>query len=140
MRATTAAFALVMLVSVGAASARDREPIPSDMAFLPELSGRWQDAEWGIVTLRLSADGRGYEGTYTATHGKDVGRLSLSFSQRSGVFEGTWSEGKYRFGGLSVRVAGSRTLARGSYSGDAKCEIQPGFPASQAFEWKKDAK
>jgi hypothetical protein len=140
MRRTTAALALIILVSVGAASANDREPISSEMAFLPDLAGRWEEPNWGVVTLRLSDDGRGYEGTYSSTFGKDVGRLSVSFSRRSGVFEGTWSEGTYRFGRLALRVAESRRLAKGSYSADAKCEYAPGVPASYAFEWKKGAK
>jgi hypothetical protein len=110
------------------------------MTFLPDLAGRWEDSGWGVVTLRLSDDGRSYEGTYTGTYGKDVGRLSLSFSRQSGAFEGTWSEGKYRFGRLTLRVAGSRQIAKGSYSADAKCEYDPGRPASLAFEWKKSAK
>src|SRR5689334_11425688 len=108
MRPSAVALALVVLTSVGSAPARDCEPIPSVMVFLPDLSGRWEQPDWGVVTLRLSDDGRRYEGTYSATFGKDVGRLSLSFSQKSGTFEGTWSEGKYRFGRLTVRVAGSR--------------------------------
>jgi hypothetical protein len=110
------------------------------MTFLPDLVGRWENPDWGVVTLRRSDDGRGYEGTYTATFGKDVGRLSLSYSQRSGAFEGTWSEGKYRFGRLTLRAAGCRRTARGSYSADAKCEYAPGVPASHAFEWKKAGK
>ena len=140
MRLSTASLAVVMLASAGTTSARDHQPLPSDMVFLPDLGGRWEEPDWGVVTLRLSDDGRGYEGTYTATFGKDVGRLSLSFSERSGAFEGTWSEGKFRFGRLTVRVAGSRRLAKGSYSADAKCEYAPGVPAAHAFEWKRGAK
>jgi hypothetical protein len=102
MHPATAVLAVVMLATVGVASARDRESIPSDMAFLPDLSGCWEEAGWGAVTLHLSADGRGYEGIHTGTYGKDVGRLSLSFSRRSGAFEGSWSEGTYRFGRVSV--------------------------------------
>jgi hypothetical protein len=141
MRATTAALAVVLLASAGAAPARDREPIPSEMAFLPDLGGQWQDqTDWGTVTLRPTADGRGYEGTYSGTYGKDVGRLSLSFRRRLGDFEGTWSEGTYRFGRLSVRLAGSGTLAKGSYSADAQCEHQPGLPARKDFELKRVVK
>ena len=140
MRLSTASLAVVMLASAATTSARDHQPLPSDMVFLPDLGGRWEEPDWGVVTLRLSDDGRGYEGTYTATFGMDVGRLSLSFSQRSGAFEGTWSEGKFRFGRLTVRVAGSRLLAKGSYSADAKCEYAPGVPAAHAFEWKRAAK
>jgi hypothetical protein len=141
MRATTAALAVVLLASAGTAPARDREPIPSEMAFSPDLAGQWRDeTDWGTVTLRPTADGLGFEGTYSGTYGKDVGRLSLSFSQRSGAFEGTWSEGTYRFGRLSVRLARSRTLVQGSYSADARCEHQPGVPARKDFELKRVGK
>jgi hypothetical protein len=141
MRATAASLAVVLLVSSGGAPARDREPIPSEMAFLPDLGGQWQDeTDWGKVTLRPTADGRGFEGTYSGTYGKDVGRLCLSFRRRSGDFEGTWSEGTYRFGRMSVRLARSRTLLKGSYSADAKCEHQPGLPAGKDFELKRVAK
>jgi hypothetical protein len=140
MRTTAATLAVVLLASVGTATARDREPVPSEMAFLPDISGRWEDALWGTVTLRLTDDGRAFEGTYSLTFGKDVGRLFLSYSPRSELFEGTWSEGTYRFGRVSVRLAGSRAVAKGSYSADPRCEFEPGAPASAEFQWNKARK
>jgi hypothetical protein len=140
MRAAAAALALLVLAFAGALPARPPERPASDMVFVPDLGGGWEGAGWGTVALRPTADGRGYEGTYDGTYGKDVGRLSLSFSPRSGAFEGTWSEGKYRFGRLSVKVGRTGKSAAGHYNGDAKCEFEPGLPVRQEFVWKRRAR
>lgn len=137
MRATTAALTLIVLAYTGASVARPPERIPSDMVFVPGLGGSWEEPNWGTVILRPTANARGYEGTYSSTFGKDVGRLSVSYNPRSRTFEGTWNEGKYRFGRVSVRVGQSGKSAGGSYNADAKCEFAPGEPARYEFTWKK---
>jgi hypothetical protein len=104
---------------------------------MPDLSGGWSGADWGVVTLRRA--GEGFEGTYTGTYGKDVGRIRLWFSSRSGTFEGVWSEGRYRFGRVSVRMSSGKS-AEGSYNADAKCEYNPGSPAALAFQWARAAR
>jgi hypothetical protein len=133
--------ALLLVAPAGALSLADSGAARPDAAVMPDLSGRWEGRGWGAVTLRR-APGGGYEGTYTDTYGKGVGRLRLWFSPRSGAFEGTWGEGRYRYGRLSVRVAGGAGAAgpySGSYSADAACEYDPGSPAAEAFRWARVA-
>jgi hypothetical protein len=137
MRTATAALALLLLAFAEALPARPPERPSSDIVFVPDLGGRWEEPNWGTVTLRPTADGRGYEGTYSFTFGKDVGRLSLSYNPRSGAFEGKWNEGTYRFGRVSVKVGRGGKSASGNYNADAKCEYAPGEPARYDFVWKR---
>jgi hypothetical protein len=127
-------FALLVsaLVATCAVSLADSGSGRVDATIIPDLSGTWESTEWGTVILAHSGDA--FEGTYTATHSKDIGRVRLWFSSRSGTFEGIWWEGRYRFGRLSIR-APSGNVAQGSYSADQACEHRPGFPAAQAFRW-----
>ncbi len=115
---------------------------PVDLTVAPDLSGTWEGKGWGTVTLRRT-DG-GYEGTYTDTYGKDTGRISLRWSRRSGGFEGAWSEGKYRFGRLSVRAeGGGKPFAFGSDTGPATAPVvvkpdQGGDTVDPPLEYKLD--
>jgi hypothetical protein len=129
-------FALLVspLVATCAVSWTDSGSGRADATILPDLSGTWKDTEWGTVILARSGDA--FAGTYTATHSKDIGRVRLWFSRRSGTFEGVWWEGRYRSGRLSVRAASSK-VAEGNYSADQTCEIRPGFPAAQEFRWTR---
>jgi hypothetical protein len=99
----------------------------------PDLSGRRHGAGWGIVELERTHDG-GYDGTYSSTYGQAEGRIRLDWSPRTGRYEGTWSEGTFRFGKVSVWVTRDGA-ARGVYSADSNCEFQPGVPVHQEFQW-----
>ena len=129
-------FALLVstLVATGAVSSTDSGSGRVDATIIPDLSGTWESTEWGTVILTRSGDA--FEGTYTATYSKDIGRVRLWFSRRSGTFEGVWWEGHYRFGRLSVRAPSSK-VAQGSYNADQGCEHRPGFPAAQEFQWTR---
>jgi hypothetical protein len=129
----TVAILVSTLVATYAVSLTDSGSDRVDATILPDLSGTWQSPEWGTVILARSGDE--FEGTYTATHSRDIGRVRLWFS-RSGAFEGVWWEGRYRFGPLSLRTPSSK-VAQGSYSADQACEIRPGFPAAQEFQWTR---
>jgi hypothetical protein len=97
---------LLSLIAIGAA--------PISPATAPDLTGTWSESDWGSVTLRRSAAGDTFTGTYTGTYGKAVGRLTLWYSRDSGRFEGTWSEGQYRFGRITVRMANDRRSMTGT--------------------------
>jgi hypothetical protein len=129
-------FALLVspLVATCAVSWTDSGSGRVDATITPDLSGTWESTEWGTVILARSGDA--FEGTYTATHSKDIGRVRLWFSRCSGTFEGVWWEGRYRSGPLSVRAPSSK-VAEGSYSADQVCEHRPGFPAAQEFRWTR---
>ncbi len=102
----------------------------------PDLSGTWRGRPgWGTVILE-PRDGGGFEGTYSDTYGRDVGRIELSWDARRGKFKGLWSEGAYRFGELTVEPRPDGTF-RGEYSADPGCEHDPGRPASEEFRWVK---
>jgi RNA polymerase sigma factor (sigma-70 family) len=101
---------------------------------VPDLTGVWHDDDWG--TVKLTAAGKGvYEGTYSGTFGKDVGKIRVVWSADSKQFEGTWSEGTYRFGRLSLRLGDGGKSIRGAYSCDPKCEYKPGIPSLADLQW-----
>src|SRR5262249_17407261 len=128
----------LVLGTPGTVSVADSGAPSPDTMVVPDLAGPWTGTWWGDVNLRRRGDA--YEGTYTDTFGKDVGRLRLWFSRRSGTYEGVWAEGKYRFGSLSLRVAVGGDSARGVYSADPTCEHRPGLPSAQGFRWVKAGK
>src|SRR5262245_12360426 len=102
---------------------------------LPDLSGHWESARWGVVTLARSSSGDGWIGTYSNTHSRKPGRVSLCYSPATGHIEGTWSDGSLRFGRVTLRVADSKTID-GAYSA-AKCELDPGTPKGEPFQWRR---
>src|SRR5262249_20125144 len=100
---------LVLGVIVVSATASGQKPrvTPDERSGeqrIPDLSGTWKGDEWGTVELRRTKDG-GFDGTYTDTFGKDVGRISVRWAPASRRFEGMWSEGKYRFGRIALEPA-----------------------------------
>ena len=105
LRRAAAAAAVLILLTAGSTAAQTAGPSA-------DLSGVWQDGDWG--TVKLAPAGKGvYEGTYSGTYGKDVGRIRVTWSAASKRFEGTWSEGTYRFGRLSLRLADDGKFIRG---------------------------
>jgi RNA polymerase sigma factor (sigma-70 family) len=104
-------------------------------AALPDLSGTWQGDDWGTVILRPVKDG-GFEGTYSDTFGQDVGRIAVRWSSASKRYEGTWSEGKYRFGRIALETPKDGAIS-GAYTTDPKCEHQPGVPSLASLRWSR---
>lgn len=112
----------------------ERPALPSAELKLPSLSGTWQGMDWGIVTLKQVAANT-YEGTYTDTYRTAVGRIKLAWSAESGRFDGTWGEGTYRHGTISVRILPNRKGIRGAWTTDKSCEHRPGLPALSDLDW-----
>lgn len=101
---------------------------------LPTLAGTWRGTDWGTVTLK-QVSANTYEGTYTDTYGTAVGRIKLAWSQESKRFDGTWGEGTYRHGTISVRILPDRKGIRGAWTTDKSCEHRPGIPALSDLDW-----
>ena len=104
-------------------------------AALLDLAGTWQGDDWGTVALRPAKDG-GFEGTYSDTFGKDTGRIAVRWSAASRRYEGTWSEGTYRFGRIALDAPKDGTIS-GAYTTDPKYEHQPGVPSLASLKWNK---
>jgi RNA polymerase sigma factor (sigma-70 family) len=105
---------------------------------LPDLSGTWQGDDWGTVVLRAAKAGE-FEGTYTDTFGKDTGRIAIRWSAASRRYEGTWSEGTYRFGRIALDAPKDGAVS-GAYTTDPKCEHLPGVPGLASLRWSKKQK
>lgn len=100
-----------------------------------DLSGRWNGGDWGNVDLVKTESGD-YTGTYSQTNGVDTGRLSLRCLSGTS-YEGTWWEGAYRSGSLSIKVAEDGRSAGGTWSADNRCSHNPGNPQNAALEWRR---
>jgi hypothetical protein len=103
----------------------------------PDLEGIWHGSGWGSVQLERTGPGA-FQGTYTSTYGKDVGRISLSWNPGAGRYEGTWGEGAYRHGRVWVRPDERAAEFSGAFSADPDCEHRPGDPASFEFRWTRN--
>jgi RNA polymerase sigma factor (sigma-70 family) len=101
-----------------------------------DLGGTWQGDDWGTVVLRRTKEGE-FAGTYTDTFGKDVGRIAVRWSSASRRYEGTWSEGKFRFGRIALEAAKDGDAISGAYTTDPKCEHQPGVPSLASLRWSR---
>jgi hypothetical protein len=103
---------------------------------MPDFSGTWQGEGWGTVVLRTTNKGE-FAGTYTDTFGKDVGRITVRWTTASRRYEGTWSEGNYRFGRIALEAAKDGATISGAYTTDPKCEHQPGVPSLASLRWSR---
>lgn len=99
-----------------------------------DISGQWTGDDWGTVTLKQTASAE-YEGTYTDTLGKEAGKIELKWSRIERQYTGDWSEGKSRFGKISVRQAGDEI--RGAWTTDRKSQINPGTPGLAPLTWTR---
>ena len=75
------------------------------------------------------------QGLYSDTYRQDIGRLTLKWSTASHRWEGTWGEGKHRYGMISIRVLPDGSI-RGAWTTNKDCLIRPGVPALSDLEWK----
>ncbi len=135
-RAQLAVVAALLLVATAVSALAVLSVWKTPRAQSLGLAGRWTGGGgWGVVVLERRPSG-GFEGTYSSTYGRDVGRITLQWIPERGHYEGEWSEGTYRFGKVIVEPPGDGT-ARGEYSADAGCELNPGIPASEEFRWER---
>jgi RNA polymerase sigma factor (sigma-70 family) len=102
----------------------------------PDLGGTWQGDGWGAVVL-FRTDRGDFAGTYTDTYGKDVGRIAVRWTSASRQYEGTWSEGKFRFGRIALQSAKDGEAISGAYTTDPKCAIWPGMPDLAGLRWSR---
>jgi hypothetical protein len=130
--------ALLFAILAGAVALADSQTGRVDASIVFDLTGRWEGSPLGWGTVNLVCSGDVFQGTYTATFSRDVGRLRLWFTGRPGVLEGVWWEGRYRSGRLSARME-STEIIEGFYSADSTCELNPGVPAKEAFWWTRVA-
>jgi hypothetical protein len=123
------------------AAGQQAGPIEAELSLddepMPDVSGTWQGEGWGTVVLRPTKIKGTLVGTYTDTFGKDVGRIAVRWSAGSRRYEGTWSEGKYRFGRIALEPAREGEAMSGAYTTDPKCEHQPGVPALASLRWTR---
>ncbi|MFH1983756.1 MAG: hypothetical protein ABIL58_18095 [Pseudomonadota bacterium] len=100
---------------------------------LPDLSGRWS-GDWGEVVLERIGP-VSYAGTYSSTHGKDVGRMT--FSHVAGNYEGKWWEGTFRMGVITLQVSDDGRVLTGLWSASPASTINPGQPIQSSCRWTK---
>jgi RNA polymerase sigma factor (sigma-70 family) len=146
MRKFKTALVLMMVVCVvgwgGGAAVRQTQATAQPLVELPaaepmpDLSGTWQGEGWGTVVLRSTKKGV-FDGTYTDTFGKDVGRIAVEWSTASRRYEGTWSEGKFRFGRIALEAVKNGEEISGAWTTDPKCEHQPGVPSLASLRWSR---
>jgi hypothetical protein len=80
---------------------------------------------WAKVVLHQTGPAE-YAGTYTDTFGKEPGTIELKWSRIERRYNGTWNEGKERFGKISVRQVGDQI--RGAWTTSRNSTINPGTP------------
>ena len=121
---TIVALLLLGLGGIGAFMMATAEP--------SNISGEWTGDDWGKVVLKPTASAE-YLGTYTDTVGKEAGKIELKWSRIERRYNGTWSEGKDRFGEISVHQVGDEI--RGAWTTNRKSEINPRTPALADLLW-----
>jgi tRNA A-37 threonylcarbamoyl transferase component Bud32 len=97
-----------------------------------DISGEWTGDGWGKVVLHRTGPTE-YAATYTDTVGKEPGKIELKWSRIERRYNGAWSEGKDRFGKISVRQVGDEI--RGALTTDRASKINPGTPELADLLW-----
>jgi serine/threonine protein kinase len=97
-----------------------------------DISGQWTGDRWRNVVLEKTGP-HSYTGTYTDTFGNEPGKIELKWSRIERRYNGTWSEGKDRFGKISVRQAGDEV--RGAWTTSRNSAINPGTPRLADLLW-----
>jgi hypothetical protein len=121
---TVAAIMLFAIGGIGAFMMVTAEP--------SDITGEWSGEGWDKVALSQTSATE-YAGTYTDTLGKEPGKIELKWSRIERRYNGTWSEGKNRFGKISVRQVGDEI--RGAWTTDRKSEVNPGTPELADLLW-----
>ncbi len=126
----------------------------------PDLSGNWSGDGWGNVILKqVEGKENQYSGSYVKTsflnsvaehpvHEQfqkfqcaachaDVpsGTIRVKWSNIEHRFKGTWSEGKERFGKISLRLVDDEI--RGAWNASKKSTVNPKIPELADLVWKR---
>jgi serine/threonine protein kinase len=123
---TISAIMLLAIGGIGAFMMATAEP--------SDISGDWTGEGWDKVVLHQTGPTE-YAGTYTDTVGKEPGKIELKWSRIECRYNGTWGEGKDRFGKISVHQVGAEI--RGAWTTDRKSEINPGTPELADLLWMR---
>ena len=100
----------------------------------PDITGKWCGDDWGNVELKHQAHGQ-YTGVYTDTSGDQPGTLELKWSRIECRFNGTWREGKDRFGKVSLRHDGEQIF--GAWTTNEEPNINSGRPKLADLQWNR---
>ena len=122
-------FIMLSLLGIGLISAFIAQTSP------PDIAGTWSNDDWGKVVLIRAADGD-YNGTFSQTVGKKLGKINLRWSRIDRRLNGDWSDGEERFGTISLRLA--EDGIHGAVSTDAKSHVNT--PALSDFVWTQATK
>ncbi|MGO9107771.1 MAG: protein kinase domain-containing protein [Thermoguttaceae bacterium] len=120
------AIAMTGIVLFGAMLMKATDP--------PDISGEWSGEYWGHVALKKTNDAE-YTGSYSDTDTKHLGEIQVRWSRIERQFTGTWREGDFRFGDISVCPVGNEL--RVAIEVDAQCKINPGTPHLKGMTWTR---
>ena len=98
----------------------------------PDIAGRWRGEKWGEVMLEQKQPSK-YEGTYTGTTEDKPGSIQVKWSRIERRYNGTWREGKDRYGKISVRLVDDEI--RGAWTTSKKSDAKPGTPKLADLCW-----
>ncbi len=98
----------------------------------PDIAGEWTGKDWGSVVLKQS-DGGEITGTYTDVFGNEPGKIEMKWSRIERRFNGNWSEGKDRYGKISIRLLDDEI--RGGWTTNRKAKINGGTPELADLLW-----
>jgi hypothetical protein len=102
----------------------------------PDIAGNWSGEGWGQVALHAAGRSE-YAGSYLATESKQPGKIDVRWSRIERRFNGTWSEGKDRFGKISIRLVDHEI--RGAWTTDAAAKLNPKTPDLADLAWTRAA-
>ena len=100
----------------------------------PDITGKWHGDGWGEVQLIHQALGQ-YKGEYIDTFRNQPGTMELKWSRVERRFNGTWQEGKDRFGDVSLRHSDDRIF--GAWTTSEKSKINPSRPKLADLQWTR---
>jgi tRNA A-37 threonylcarbamoyl transferase component Bud32 len=97
-----------------------------------DISGEWTGDDWADIVLQRTGSGA-YVGTYTDTFDDKPGKIALKWSRIERRYNGTWRDGKKRFGNISVRLVGDEI--RGAWTTSRDAELNPATPELADLQW-----
>ena len=100
----------------------------------PDITGKWYGEGWGQVELKHQSLGH-YKGVYSDTFNDEPGTMEFEWSRIERRFNGSWREGKKRFGKISLRHTDDRIL--GAWTTSNNSEIDPGRPHLADLQWTR---
>ncbi len=110
----------------------------SEASVAPDLAGSWRGTEWGNIVLKKVSDTQ-YTGGYIDRFGKHPGKIELRWSQTHGWFNGTWTEGENRSGGLLLSLVDTNEI-RGLSTTDREPKNETGKARLTDVVWERAEK